>query len=55
VLKACEFVIVDSWKAKSAQEMLLVQAECHYMIAQVIIDNLNRENFEIALAEPVRI
>jgi hypothetical protein len=54
-VKACEFVIADTWDPKSAWEMILAQAKCHFQIAQVHIDLLTKRNFEVAFEEPVMI
>lgn len=34
--------------------MILAQVECHYRMAQMIIDNLNKEYFDIPFADPVK-
>lgn len=52
--KACEFVCADTWELKNASEMILAQVECFYRIAQITIDNLLKDNFEIAFADPIR-
>jgi hypothetical protein len=35
--------------------MILIQVECYYILAQITIDGLIKENFEIAFEEPLRI
>ena len=54
-IRAAEFVIADTWEPKNASEMILIQAECCYILALSYIDLLLKENFEIAFAEPTRI
>ncbi|CAD8135763.1 unnamed protein product [Paramecium octaurelia] len=53
--KACEFVCNDTWDVKNASEMILAQVECQYRMAQMIIDNLIKDNFEIPFADPIRV
>lgn len=54
-IKACEFVISDKWEAKNSEEMILIQAECNYIMAQIYVDILTKDNFEIAFQQAVRI
>ena len=35
--------------------MILIQAECFFRMAQILIDNLIKENYEIAFADPVKV
>lgn len=53
--KACQFVIdetANTWETSTAEEMILAQAECHYMLAQILIEHLTDENQIIAFTEP---
>lgn len=35
--------------------MILAQVECYYRMAQMIIDNLIKDNFEIPFSDPIRV
>jgi len=54
-IKACEFVTMDKWEKKNASDMILCQIECYYMLAQIYIDKLLGEKFEIGFQDDVRI
>lgn len=53
--KACEFVVVDKWDPKNAVEMVVTQSKCYYFLAQIHIDQLLRDNFEVAFADAIPI
>lgn len=53
--KACEFVVVDKWDAKNAVEMIVAQSKCYYFLAQIHIDQLVRDNFEVAFQEATQV
>lgn len=53
--KACEFVVMEKWDPKNALEIIISQAKCYYFLAQIHIDEMLKDNFEVAFAEPIRI
>lgn len=48
-------MVVDKWDPKNAIEVILAQVKCYYFLAQIHIDLMIKENFEVAFAQPVRI
>ncbi|KAL4435549.1 hypothetical protein ABPG74_020325 [Tetrahymena malaccensis] len=54
-IKACEFVVANTWEISNSEEMILAQVQCYYMMAQITIDELIKDNFVIAFADPERI
>lgn len=54
-MKACEFVVANIWDISNSEEMVLAQVQCYYMMAQITIDQLIKDNFAIAFSDPVRI
>lgn len=47
-LKACEFIVNDSWDVKNSNEMIIIQVEAYFIMSQITIDNILKDNFEIA-------
>jgi hypothetical protein len=35
-INACRFVCKDAWELRNAQEMILAQTECYFILAQCI-------------------
>lgn len=51
---ACESVVKEDapWEVATAEEMILAQAECHYIMSQIETERLTSQNQVIAFAQP---
>ena len=53
-MKACQFVTNNTWEIKNANEMILVQADCYYILSLCYTDMLLKEGYEIAFLDPIK-